>query len=69
LAYALASARSAIVVNADRHVRPFRNGRSQAVRIRREFEPPGAEAIVRKEGDRLISKQRPENRCLRFWRQ
>jgi antitoxin VapB len=56
-------------VNAERHVRPFRNGRSQAVRIPREFELPGAEAIVRKEGDRLISKQRPENRCLRFWRQ
>lgn len=34
--------------------RLFRNGRNQALRIPREFELPGDEAIVRKEGDRLI---------------
>ena len=38
----------------ERHVRLFRNGRNQALRISREFELPGDEAIIRKEGDRLI---------------
>lgn len=38
----------------ERHVRLFRNGRNQALRIPREFELEGDEAIVRKEGDRLI---------------
>jgi antitoxin VapB len=39
---------------AERHVKLFRNGRNQAVRIPREFELPGDEAIMRKEGERLI---------------
>ncbi len=38
----------------ERHVKLFRNGRNQALRIPREFEFDGDEAIVRKEGDRLI---------------
>jgi antitoxin VapB len=38
----------------ERHVRLFRNGRNQALRIPREFELPGNEATVRKEGNRLI---------------
>lgn len=38
----------------ERHVRLFRNGRNQALRIPREFDLPGNDAIVRKEGDRLI---------------
>ena len=38
----------------ERHVKLFRNGRNQAVRIPREFELPGTDAIMRKEGDRLI---------------
>ncbi len=38
----------------ERHVRLFRNGRNQALRIPREFELAADEAIVRKEGDRLI---------------
>jgi len=38
----------------EHHVRLFKNGRSQAVRIPREFELPGKDAIMRKEGDRLI---------------
>ena len=38
----------------ERHVKLFRNGRNQAVRIPREFELPGREAVMRKEGDRLI---------------
>ncbi|MDZ7811007.1 MAG: AbrB/MazE/SpoVT family DNA-binding domain-containing protein [Arhodomonas sp.] len=38
----------------ERHVRLFRNGRNQALRIPRELELAGDEAIIRKEGDRLI---------------
>lgn len=38
----------------ERIVRLFRNGRNQALRIPRELELPGSEAIVRKEGNRLI---------------
>ena len=38
----------------ERHVRLFRNGRSQAVRIPREFELPGNEATIRKEDGKLI---------------
>ena len=40
--------------NPERHVRLFRNGRNQALRIPREFELEGDEAIIHKEGDRLI---------------
>ena len=38
----------------ERRVRLFRNGRNQALRIPREFELEGEEAILVKEGDRLI---------------
>ena len=41
-------------MHAERHVRLFKNGRNQALRIPRELELPGSEAIIRKEGDRLI---------------
>ena len=41
-------------MGAERHVKLFRNGRNQAVRIPREFELPGDEAIMRKDGERLI---------------
>lgn len=37
-----------------RHVRLFRNGRNQAVRIPVEFELPGHEAIMHRDGDRLV---------------
>ena len=37
-----------------RHVRLFRNGRNQAVRIPKEFELPGDEAIIHRDGDRLV---------------
>ena len=43
----------------ERHVKIFRNGRNQAVRIPREFEFRGEEAIMRKEGDRLIIEPAP----------
>ncbi len=35
-------------------VRLFRNGRNQALRIPREFEIEGDEAVLHKDGDRLI---------------
>ena len=38
----------------ERHVKLFKNGRNQAVRIPREFELPGEDAIMRKEGGKLI---------------
>jgi antitoxin VapB len=38
----------------ERHVRLFRNGRNQALRIPSGFELPGTEVLLRKEGDRLI---------------
>jgi len=37
-----------------RHVRLFKNGRNQALRIPREYELEGKEAIIYKDGDRLI---------------
>jgi antitoxin VapB len=46
------------VMTAEQHVKLFRNGRNQAVRIPREFEPPGEDAVMRKEGDRLIIEPR-----------
>lgn len=36
-----------------RNVRLFRNGRNQAVRIPREFELPGNEALLSREGEVL----------------
>jgi antitoxin VapB len=37
-----------------RHVRLFRNGRNQAVRIPVDFELPGDEAVMHRDGDRLV---------------
>jgi antitoxin VapB len=37
-----------------RHVRLFRNGRNQAIRIPVEFELPGDEAVMHRDGDRLV---------------
>ena len=48
----------------ERHVRLFRNGRNQALRIPREFELDADEAIVRKEGDRLIVEPVKRQRLL-----
>ncbi len=42
-----------------RRVKLFQNGRNQAVRIPREFELPGDEAVMRKEGDRLVIEPAP----------
>lgn len=38
----------------ERIVRLFRNGRNQALRIPRDLELPGNEALIRKEGNRLV---------------
>jgi antitoxin VapB len=51
-------------VTSERHVKIFRNGRNQAVRIPREFELPGEDAIMRKEGDRLIIESVPPRSLL-----
>ena len=48
----------------ERHVKLFKNGRNQAVRIPREFELPGEDAIMRKEGDRLIIEPAPTKSLL-----
>ena len=45
---------SGSVAALERPVRLFRNGRNQALRIPRDFELEGSEAILRKEGGRLI---------------
>ncbi len=45
----------------ERHVKAFKNGRNKAVRIPREFEFLGDEAIMRKEGDRLVIEPFPRN--------
>lgn len=40
--------------NTERRVSLFRNGRNQAIRIPKEYELEGSEAIIRREGNRLI---------------
>lgn len=49
---------------AERHVKLFKNGRNQAVRIPREFELQGEDAIMRKEGERLIIEPAPPKSLL-----
>jgi antitoxin VapB len=49
---------------AERRNRLFRNGCNQAVRIPREFELPGDDAIIRKEGSRLIIEPIPPKSLL-----
>jgi antitoxin VapB len=44
----------------ERHVKLFKNGRNQAVRIPREFELPGEDAVMRKEGDKIIIEPMPK---------
>jgi antitoxin VapB len=63
LAYAKAYAR-VVSMTAPRHVKLFRNGRNQAVRIPREFELPGEDAILSKEGDRLVIEVVPPRSLL-----
>jgi antitoxin VapB len=51
-------------VQPERIVRLFRNGSNQAVRIPRDLELPGNEAILRKEGNRLIVEPMPRPSLL-----
>jgi antitoxin VapB len=48
----------------ERHVRLFRNGRNQALRISRDFEFERNEATLRKDGDRLIVEPVRKERLL-----
>jgi antitoxin VapB len=48
----------------ERRVSLFRNGRNQAVRIPRDLELPGNEAIMRKEGERLVIEPTPKTSLL-----
>ena len=48
----------------EQHVKLFRNGRNQAVRIPREFELPGNDAIMRRDGERLIIEPAPPEPLL-----
>ena len=50
-----------MAMTAHRHVKLFKNGRNQAVRIPREFELPGEDAIMHRDGDRLIIEPPPRS--------
>ncbi|MGO9740309.1 MAG: antitoxin [Roseiarcus sp.] len=50
----------------ERRVRLFRNGHNQAVRIPVEFELPGDEAIIHREGDRLVLESVKKKSLLRL---
>lgn len=53
-----------------RHVRLFKNGRNQALRIPREMELPGDEAVIYRDGPRLIIEpvtQRSLTRLVSSW--
>jgi len=52
------------IMTVERQVRLFRNGRNRAIRIPREFEIEGDEAIIRKDGNRLIVEPIPKKRLL-----
>ncbi|HVN21077.1 MAG TPA: AbrB/MazE/SpoVT family DNA-binding domain-containing protein [Dongiaceae bacterium] len=51
-------------MSVERQVKIFRNGRNRAVRIPREFEFPGEDAIMRKEGKKLIIEPAPQRSLL-----
>lgn len=53
-------------MNAERRVKLFRNGANQAVRIPREFELDGDEAVLRREGDRLILEPLRRGQLLEY---
>lgn len=43
-----------------RPVRLFRNGANQALRIPKEFELPGKEALIHRDGERLVIEPVPD---------
>lgn len=54
-------------MNEGRPVKLFRNGRNQAVRIPREFELPGTDAVMRNEGETLIIEPAKKKSGLAEW--
>jgi len=56
--------RSSKAIPASRPVRLFRNGANQAVRIPREFELPGADAIMTREADAIVIRPAPPRSLL-----
>jgi antitoxin VapB len=54
MAYARSLIVTTITETEGRLVRLFRNGHNQEIRIPREFELPGEEAILRKAGKKLV---------------
>ena len=53
-----------MALQSERHVRLFRNGRNQAIRIPREFELDADEAVIHREGDNLIIQPLRKRRLL-----
>lgn len=51
-------------MNAPRLATLFTNGSNQAIRIPRDFELPGKEVLIRKDGDRLIIEPVPPPKLL-----
>ncbi len=51
-------------VRLERQVKLFKNGRNQAVRIPREFELPGEDAVMRKEDGKIILEAAPPRSLL-----
>ena len=51
-------------MHTERIVRLFRNGGDQILRIPRDLEIPGSEALLRKEGSRLIVEPMPRPSLL-----
>ena len=68
-AYAQAYAIGGSDMNEVRHVKVFRNGRNRAVRIPVEFEFPGDEVTMRKEGDKIIIEPLQKKGNLLEWLQ
>jgi len=51
-------------MSVERHVKVFKSGRNQAVRIPREFELRTQNAVMRKEGEKLIIEPVPPKSLL-----
>lgn len=48
-----------VAMNAPRRITLFTTGSNQAIRIPRDLELPGKEALIRREGDCLVIKPMP----------
>jgi len=51
-------------MSSERRIKLFKNGRNRVVRIPRDFELPAENAIIRKEGQRLIIEPAPPRSLL-----